>query len=170
MGKGGGSKASAAAALQSSGRAGRLAKQGAPVRKEVFRQALMGLKGEAVNIPGAQRGVEATKAATSQALAAQEKGLAGLNLGGTPFGQMALGQTRQMGAFQASQVPGQIAEQAIARAMGLQGPTLGAMGVAGQTAAGAASAADQAAAARQSSMASGGGAAAGMIGMIALAI
>jgi len=174
--KGSGAGSASAAAAQSLSRAARLERQGAPMRREVFRQAEEALRtgGVGARIPQTQRAIEATKQATSQALAAQEKGLAGTGLAGTPWGQQALAVTRQMGAQQQALIPTQMAEAAIARAMGLQGPTLGALSQAGATAGqtGMGLAQAQLAAGGQQAGALGGaaGSAAGMIGMIALAL
>lgn len=92
-----------------------------PVREETFRQALEALQtgGIGARIPIAQRTVEQTRAATSQAMRQTEAGLASAGLGDTPFGQNILAATRLGGETATANVPTDIAQQFINLAPGL---------------------------------------------------
>lgn len=92
-----------------------------PVRNELFKQILEGLRtgGIGAQIPLAQRAVGQANQATSQALRRSEASLAGSNLAGTPFGQQILAQQRQAGAQQASGIPLQVAQSLISAAPNL---------------------------------------------------
>jgi len=67
--------------------------------------------GIGARLPIAQRGVEAARSGTSQALQTTEERLGRANLVGTPFGERILSETALKGATATERIPVQIAEQ-----------------------------------------------------------
>lgn len=82
-----------------------------PTARSVIDQLgeLLRTGGVGAQIPIIQRSVEATKQATSQALASTDDSLRAAGLAGTPWGQNIKAQAQQQGAFNVAQVPTNLA-------------------------------------------------------------
>lgn len=120
IGKGGTKSALAQGAQQAFRQQRQLFRTARPIQKEFGAQTLEALRtgGVGAQIPIIQRAVEQTRQAGAQGLRATEESLAQRNLGGTPFGERILAQTRQQGRLAAAQIPTQFAQQFITGAPG----------------------------------------------------
>lgn len=94
-----------------------------PIAQQLASQTLEALTtgGVGARIPIVQRGVEAAKRAGSEAVRQTEETIGAGRLGGTPFGQSILAQTRQRAGEVSSLVPVELAQQFIAGAPALAG-------------------------------------------------
>lgn len=108
--------------------ASQMLNEASPVRKEVLGQALESLQtgGIGARLPIAQKGIEASRAATSSAMSQLDSSLAQQGMGRSSFGNQLRASTLLQGELETQAVPQNIAQQFIAAA-----PTM-ALGFGGQ--------------------------------------